>query len=176
MEHNICLECGSTFEYLKTLGRHVRDVHGIPYLDYLEKHGKIDVRTCHCGKQFENTRVPGGERKGGPKQKHCSTLCNQRANSWWRVYGITPEQYWKMFQDQNGCCAICLKPSDEEKRILAIDHEHISGFDDLPPEQRGKYARGLLCISCNKNKMADVDLEIVKRMLAYLESYSRRSV
>jgi hypothetical protein len=50
-------------------------------------------------------------------------------------FGITLDDYDRMFRHQNGVCAICQKPS---KRNLHIDHEHNTGK-----------IRGLLCFRCN---------------------------
>ena len=50
-----------------------------------------------------------------------------------RLYGIGYEQYSKMFESQNGNCAICL-----EQKELVVDHDHNT-----------KEVRGLLCTSCN---------------------------
>lgn len=52
-------------------------------------------------------------------------------------YGITVDQYEKMFKDQNGLCAICFGTS-VVKRRLCVDHNHITGK-----------VRGLLCDRCN---------------------------
>ena len=53
-------------------------------------------------------------------------------------YGITIEDYNKMFEKQNGKCAICKKHQSEFKKRLAIDHCHKEG-----------HVRGLLCQPCN---------------------------
>lgn len=52
------------------------------------------------------------------------------------LYGITLEQYEKMFEEQNGVCAICKQP--EINRRLSIDHRHSDGI-----------VRALLCTKCN---------------------------
>lgn len=54
------------------------------------------------------------------------------------AYGITPEQYNSMFEAQGGRCAICGIHQSEQKRRLAVDHNHST-----------KQLRGLLCINCN---------------------------
>jgi len=43
-----------------------------------------------------------------------------------------------MFEEQNGCCAICKKHQIEFKKKLHVDHNHKSG-----------QVRGLLCHNCN---------------------------
>jgi hypothetical protein len=53
-----------------------------------------------------------------------------------KKYGITEEIYDRFFEAQNGCCAICRKPSDYKR--LAVDHDHLTGT-----------VRGLLCQDCN---------------------------
>lgn len=53
-------------------------------------------------------------------------------------YGISDEEYKKMLSDQNECCAICGISQCKLKRILHVDHCHIT-----------KKVRGLLCKNCN---------------------------
>jgi hypothetical protein len=55
-----------------------------------------------------------------------------------KLYGITSEQYNQLLLKQNGCCAICNKPSTDYKRRLHVDHDHTT-----------KKIRGLLCVRCN---------------------------
>lgn len=54
------------------------------------------------------------------------------------LYGLTEEKFNKMFEVQNGCCAICGKHQSDFKRALSVDHCHESGS-----------VRGLLCSKCN---------------------------
>ena len=53
-------------------------------------------------------------------------------------YGISEEDFNKMFEEQQGCCAICGKHQSELDLTLCIDHNHITGE-----------IRGLLCKMCN---------------------------
>lgn len=59
-----------------------------------------------------------------------------------RKYGITEAQYLKMFDKQQGCCAICGKHQSELKMRLDVDHDHKLNF-----------VRGLLCRYCNSKLM-----------------------
>lgn len=52
-------------------------------------------------------------------------------------YGLTPEQYQAMWDEQAGDCAICGESMEGETRCH-IDHNHTTGL-----------ARGLLCARCN---------------------------
>jgi hypothetical protein len=53
-----------------------------------------------------------------------------------RHFGITVEEYDRLFANQNGLCAICSAPSRRGR--LAVDHDHSSGR-----------VRALLCARCN---------------------------
>ena len=55
-----------------------------------------------------------------------------------RKYGISIDEYNKMFEEQNGCCAICGEHQTETNKRLVIDHNHITGD-----------VRKLLCSKCN---------------------------
>lgn len=168
-----CEECGENFGYRKTLGRHVREIHGLMYQDYLARHGKSERLRCGCGKEFENTRFPGGPRMFGRRQKYCSMECTQKSTNV-RYYGLELKEYHEMLQKQDYQCAICRKHVDDERRLLAVDHEHVEGFSEMSPENRKKYVRGLLCILCNKHRMAEMNLQVAERIVEYLRKYSSR--
>ena len=69
-----------------------------------------------------------------------------------RHYGITPEEYDRLFDTQGGKCAIC----GELPRRLVVDHNHETGK-----------VRGLLCFKCNNALLGGV--EWLKAAIAYLE-------
>jgi|688.fasta_scaffold1533461_1 hypothetical protein len=58
-----------------------------------------------------------------------------------RAYGIEPEDYYRMLEEQGGGCAICKSkvPGYNGKKRFAIDHCHTTGK-----------VRGVLCHPCNK--------------------------
>ena len=76
-------------------------------------------------------------------------------------FGITLEDYNRMFEEQEGCCAICRKHQSDIKRALAVDHDHETGE-----------VRGLLCHKCNSTiGFANDDLEILSNAIGYLKKY-----
>lgn len=73
-------------------------------------------------------------------------------------YGITLEDYERMYMFQEGKCAICKK---HESR-LCVDHNH-----------KSKKVRGLLCPLCNKGVgLFYENKKILVSAIEYLESYS----
>lgn len=69
-------------------------------------------------------------------------------------YGMGLDDYGRLLEQQEGCCAICRnKPNG---RRLAVDHDHVSGD-----------VRGLLCPRCNY-VVAVVESGLGQRAEAYL--------
>jgi hypothetical protein len=74
-------------------------------------------------------------------------------------YGITQEDYNRMFEEQNGCCAICGKHQSDENKALSVDHDHTTGK-----------IRGLLCPRCNHGLGLFLDSsELLKLAANYIE-------
>lgn len=67
---------------------------------------------------------------------HSKSIVEHRAAKA-KMYGLTPEQYLDMLEEQQGKCAIC-NEVPTTKRGLAVDHDHATGK-----------VRGLLCTGCN---------------------------
>lgn len=79
------------------------------------------------------------------------------------TYGITGEDYWKLYAAQNERCAICRVARGVTKR-LAVDHDHNTGE-----------VRGLLCGPCNQ-MIGRLGTEALLRAARYLEDPPARSV
>ncbi len=94
----------------------------------------------------EYKRSPRGRevsRRGDEKRRHTparKTVLRRaiRKSTLKRKYGLTPEDYNKMFEAQEGCCAICNVYQSESEIRMAIDHDHKTGR-----------IRGLVCRDCN---------------------------
>jgi len=119
-----------------------------------------------------------GKRKGHPMSQ-CKACCvkrqtrNYNADTYNRVtrpyqlkkkYGITPEDYTRMLEEQGGICKIC--GTDDPKgphkiKTFSIDHCHDSGS-----------VRGLLCNRCNRALgMFEDDLELLNKVTKYLNDF-----
>lgn len=85
----------------------------------------------------------------------------QRAVVLRKTYGITVEDYDRMFAEQGGVCALCRRPEpDRRRKYLSVDHCHRNGN-----------VRALLCSRCNKGLGHFLDDPVLLRLAAdYLES------
>lgn len=55
-----------------------------------------------------------------------------------KKFGITLVQYNQLFTEQTGSCALCDKHQSEQRKAMAVDHDHKTGE-----------IRALLCHNCN---------------------------
>lgn len=76
-------------------------------------------------------------------------------------YGLTEEQFRRMYLDQKGLCAIC--PKRMSGRDCHIDHDHVTGK-----------VRGLLCSSCNTGLGFFKDsVRLLASAIVYLEKHGK---
>jgi hypothetical protein len=110
--------------------------------------------SAYSKKYWKNNKkkIQKRKRKYYLKNKERVTLANLKRNTTkgfvYRLktrYNMTEEQYWYIFEKQDGGCYIC--KSTPKKRNLAVDHCHKTG-----------QVRGLLCMNCNQGlqKFRDV--------------------
>ena len=80
-------------------------------------------------------------------------------------YGLSSEQYLKMFSDQNNQCAICSKHNGNTRGTkLYVDHNHITGK-----------VRELLCSGCNI-AIASIESNKVSMYLDYLKKHDKNAL
>ena len=74
------------------------------------------------------------------------------------TYGITADEYWAIYEWQDGRCYICQRATGVRKR-LSVDHCHATGL-----------VRGLLCTPCNRNVLGHLrdDPDAIQRAIDYL--------
>ena len=75
-------------------------------------------------------------------------------------YGITLDDYNKMFEKQKGKCAICKRHQNNLTRTLCVDHDH-----------KTNQVRALLCVTCNTD--VSVVEDRLEEMLKYLNKYRK---
>ena len=105
-----------------------------------------------------NSRCKSCHRADCKKRWHSKTQQEKQASRVKKLYGINPEEYLKMHEDQEGRCAICGNVPTT-KRGLHLDHCHTTG-----------QVRGLLCHGCNTGigSFGD-DPELLSKALDYLK-------
>ena len=82
-----------------------------------------------------------------------------------RRYGITIKDYDKMYEDQNGKCAIC-KKEKTIKNNFYVDHCH-----------KTKKVRGLLCMRCNSGIGYFKDnTQLMKKAIEYLKESTKDDI
>lgn len=86
-------------------------------------------------------------------------------------YGLTPEQYAKMLEDQNGACLICngndlnSRQHQKVRQPLVVDHCHTTGK-----------IRGLLCSHCNRALgLFEDKIDLLQKAANYLQSHQDSS-
>jgi hypothetical protein len=86
-----------------------------------------------------------------------------RRSSYKTKFGITLEQYNRMYDVQKGCCKICGKHQKELSRALAVDHDHFTGK-----------VRDLLCTNCNTalGKFEE-DVGLLYNAIEYIDRHLR---
>lgn len=56
--------------------------------------------------------------------------------------------------------------------MFEVDHFHVNGYKEMPPLERRKYVRGLLCIGCNSRIVAALESPLRTTAEAYIERYA----
>jgi hypothetical protein len=114
---------------------------------------KTKLRNKNWHKQNPECKIKSGKKY---RQKHP----DKNYNYWLKFnYGITRDEYDKIFLSQNGKCAICESSFCPTGKRFAVDHDHKTGK-----------IRGLLCQPCNTSlgQMKDSP-ELLRKAADYLE-------
>lgn len=113
----------------------------------------------HCTKAYHAD--PDVRRKNNDKQNARWKTGGARDARYRKLFGISLEEYNRMFAEQGGVCKICLQPQDGLTKNLAVDHCHKTGM-----------IRGLLCKDCNIGLGAYKDnKQLLEKAIAYLTFY-----
>jgi hypothetical protein len=114
------------------------------------------------------------KRRSGYRESYClsciKTMGTTRNIS---LYGISSDQYYDMFNEQNGVCKICKKPETTKER-MCIDHNHscCPSVKNKRTRSCGKCIRGLICFRCNVVLgMVKDDEKLLNEMIRYIKIY-----
>ncbi|MBT3737370.1 MAG: hypothetical protein HOG25_22205 [Gammaproteobacteria bacterium] len=136
------------------------------------------VKPCKtCGEEKSLDDFYGAKHNKGGKMNICKTCDNKRRyrnkeddskdrNYYYqRKYGITLEDYDRMYKEQGGRCWICQVHQIEFETRLCVDHDHA---------KEGKESvRGLLCRECNRGLGTFLDdPERLQQAIRYLEKHN----
>ena len=123
---------------------------------YLHKHTK-DKLASLCKQCYKENEI--NWRLNNPEAYKES--CRRRNLK--KKFGITLEEYEKLYKQQNGKCACCLKDkSNSGIDGLVVDHCHASGK-----------VRELLCSCCNTALgLLKEDESIIKNLLQYVRKHN----
>ena len=129
--------------------------------EYREKNREHRLETGREYYQENKEKLIAGQSERAKAQREADPLAYSIKA--WKQQGIncTRAEDNQMYNDQEGCCAICKTHQSELKKTLHVDHDHENGA-----------LRGLLCRKCNLalGWVGD-DLEGVMRFVNYLEKY-----
>ena len=134
------------------------------------------LKVCNkCGEEFPSTLKYFFKNKGGLNSQ-CKDCRNKHQKEWRGKnkerckeynkkrrlkinFNMSLEAYNNLLEKQNHCCAICKKHENDNKRDLAVDHNHKTGK-----------VRGLLCINCNRLIGYSKDnIETLENAIRYLK-------
>ena len=121
----------------------------------LEMFGKVSDQQIADELDISLSHVRNFRQSQGIKQFRLPTMSALERNRKSK-YGISPQDYLKMLQSQNGACAIC----GDVKTKYVIDHNHKTGK-----------VRGILCHACNVGigNLKD-NSELLKKAAGYIKS------
>lgn len=133
-------------------------------------YGQNKCRTCHNKRQKENRlrRNCGLGPQTAVREKNRQLIAEGREREIWQDrhlrgrYGITLDDWRKMYADQDGKCGICdLEFEIFDRKDIHVDHDEKTG-----------QIRGLLCSQCNMGigKLFH-SIENLKGAIVYLERF-----
>ena len=125
----------------------------------VEKTTSVVGKTKYCSRCKQYKPFADFNGKKSKLSAYCSICTNEYAAERRLLlkFGMTLEQYEKLYEKQEGKCAICQKYP--RKMRLAVDHDHKTGA-----------VRGLLCKRCNHDLLGSAhdSVEILEAAIDYL--------
>jgi hypothetical protein len=138
----------------------------LPLFSFYKDVSKKDGLTSYCKACSKDKRLKTYHDNAEVEKEKLTTYYNKnkdRAKHYRlsKVYGLDKEEYERMYDEQQGKCAICGTHHDELKRGLFVDHCHST-----------EQVRGLLCQFCNTLLgMAQDNPSVLLNAVNYLKKY-----
>jgi Recombination endonuclease VII len=135
-----------------TLKQCIKCEESLPLESFVKDKRNKDGRGARCRSCTYASKQYNPERQRRYKLKH--------------FYGITPDEYSRLLDEQGGVCQICKCPPEENGaknlQALRVDHCHETGK-----------IRGLLCHNCNVaiGHLGD-NLSTMQNAISYLAKYA----
>jgi len=165
---SLCKKCSCTERYVSSYGC-VQCTIARNDNEYIKKYSKTEKAKIRIkqymgeynadGKISENQKKYYRSSKGQARfKKHYSENKDAYFKSSLKKYNITLDEYYYLFNKQNGCCAICSISETELNKRFHIDHNHTNGE-----------VRGLLCHYCNTGiGLFKENILVIKKAMEYL--------
>lgn len=120
-------------------------------------------RVSHIDGDLLNCRQDNLRRKSQTEcEKEDARRLSARRSHLRRYFGITPEIFQELLDDQDGNCKVCGRHHSIFRGTFHVDHSHKDGR-----------IRGLLCNNCNKHVVSNhEDGELLRRAGDYIENSS----
>jgi hypothetical protein len=109
----------------------------------------MSKRCTKCGEDKELNEFPNERRSSDGVAARCKSCASVYQKTWREHkggnlydrtirYGISPEEYEELLEEQLNSCACCGSSNPKRKAGFVVDHDHNTGR-----------IRGLLCHNCN---------------------------
>jgi hypothetical protein len=112
-------------------------------------------------KSVENKK----KRRAANPEKYKETLRKQKHSRLKKLYNLTSDQWWDMFEQQGSSCKIC-KAKETAGHNWHTDHCHETNK-----------VRGILCYHCNLLLgMAKDNISVLEQAIDYLKTHRKETV
>jgi len=89
-----------------------------------------------------------------------------------KKYGMVALDWLELMDEQGWKCPVCLKRVGV---TWNIDHAHVPRWKHLPPVERLRFVRGILCAWCNHRRVnSSMSAAEAQRIADYFKAYETR--
>ena len=153
-QFSVCDKWQDFWEFTKDVGERPSPQHQLRRMDNEKNYSPKNCEWVNVNKNHNHTKYLKNYRKNNKDSvKNCKLI---------KAYGITIDDYNKLYGLQDGKCAICGTDKTHNGTALAVDHNHKTGN-----------VRGLLCSKCNTGLGCFKDSEaLMQKAITYLNNHN----